>query len=126
MTSPSSKEPHTAVLVAEPVLAHLHSVASAAGRRGRGPAVGPDGREPVSVRRADGPLFLSPAGFYRISLRDLVGTPLRPACRHPDDVRGLGHGALGHGGRFHTGHWGSRGKNVRARIRLAPFFAFTS
>jgi hypothetical protein len=63
MTSPSSKEPHTAVLVEEPVLAHLHSVASAAGRRGRGPAIGPDGREPVSVRRADGPLFLSPAGL---------------------------------------------------------------
>src|SRR5262245_57600128 len=89
MTSPRGKDLHTAVWVAEPVLAPLPSVATAAGRRGRGPAAGPDGREPVGVRRADGPLFLSPAGFYRISLRDLVGTPLRPACRHPDDVRCL-------------------------------------
>ena len=122
MTSPSDKDPHTAVWVAEPVLAPLPSVTSATGRRGQGPAAGPDGREPVRVRRADCLLFLSPAGFYRIPLGDLGGTPLRPACRHPEDVRGLGPGDLGHGGRFHTGHWGSRGKNVFARGCASPPF----
>src|SRR6516162_6274906 len=99
MTSPRGKNPHTVVLVAEPVFATLPRVAAAAGRRGRSPAAGPGGREPVRVRRADGPLLLSPAGLYRIPLRDLGGTPLRPAWRHPGDARGLGDGDLGHGAR---------------------------
>ena len=56
----------------------------------------------VSLLVFAGPIahFSSPAGLCRIPLRDLGSTPVRPACRHPDDVRGLGHGDLGHAARF--------------------------
>jgi integral membrane sensor domain MASE1 len=56
----------------------------------------------VSLLVFAGPIahFSSPAGLWRIPLRDLGGTPLRPACRRPDDVRGLEHGDLGHGARL--------------------------